>query len=294
MLLSIITVNRNNLAGLQETAQSVLAQTDQNFEWVVIDGASTDGGAEFTRSITRPNTITVSEPDKGIYDAMNKGIDLCHGDYCLFLNSGDSFHQDDSLARCLTEMQRRPEVDVFRFAIAKTLSSKITDIIHPAKQINGFFLYLNVIPHQATIIKTSCLRKYHYDTRYKIAADFDFFRKIYLFEEIKDIAIDFILSDFDGSGVSSQNPDALLAERERSFINLLGRLTYDDYQRFVYGETILEKWIAKFKRNRLFTAMSIVVLSPLYFLWRFLSVCKKSFNFFVACMKNVFCSRKQS
>jgi len=272
MLLSIITINRNNLSGLQDTVRSVLDQTDQNFEWIVIDGASTDGGAEFTRSINRPNTIAISEPDRGIYDAMNKGIDLCHGDFCLFLNSGDIFQQDDSLARCLTEMQKRPEADVFRFAIAETLNSKVLQIVHPAEKITGLFLFNNTIPHQATVIRTFWLRKYHYNTVYKITADGDFFRKLYCFEEIKDVVIDKILTHYDCSGISSMNSENIIEERKQSFIALLGHLVYVDYHRFVCGETAFEKWIAKFRTSRCFTVLALCVLSPLYLLWCFLSL----------------------
>jgi glycosyltransferase involved in cell wall biosynthesis len=87
--LSIITINYNNLEGLQRTVESVVNQTWQEFEYIVIDGGSTDGSADFIESQSETIDYWVSEPDKGIYNAMNKGIAKASGEYLLFLNSGD-------------------------------------------------------------------------------------------------------------------------------------------------------------------------------------------------------------
>ena len=91
MKLSIITINRNNAAGLEKTLQSVAAQTFKEFEYIVVDGASTDGSVEVIKKYESKfaHLKWVSEPDKGIYNAMNKGIKVAKGEYLLFLNSGD-------------------------------------------------------------------------------------------------------------------------------------------------------------------------------------------------------------
>ncbi len=89
MLLSIITINLNNLRGLNNTLESVLAQTSDKFEWIVIDGGSTDGSVELIKENLGRVSYWVSEPDRGLYNAMNKGVDASNGDYLLFLNSGD-------------------------------------------------------------------------------------------------------------------------------------------------------------------------------------------------------------
>lgn len=94
MKLSIITINYNNRTGLERTLQSVENQNTRDFEHVIIDGASTDGSAEDIRKYAenKPNVIWVSEPDSGIYNAMNKGAKLASGEYLLFLNSGDDLY----------------------------------------------------------------------------------------------------------------------------------------------------------------------------------------------------------
>ena len=195
------------------------------------------------------------------------------------MNSGDCFHQKDSVARCLSEIRNSPECDIFRFALAITLNSRIKEIIHPVKKITGIFLYSTSIPHQATVIRTSWLRKYHYDTKYRIAADLDFFRKVYFFEGIKDAAIDFILSNYDGSGISSVNPTMLREEKEKAFQNLMGPLIYEDYHRFLYGDSISDKFAARIRRNPLFAKIAVLILSPLYLLWWFF-IDKRKIEFF--------------
>lgn len=90
MQLSIITINRNNAAGLRRTIESVVSQTAFNqIEYIVIDGASTDGSKEVIMEFADKLTYWISEPDTGIYNAMNKGIKVATGEYCQFLNSGD-------------------------------------------------------------------------------------------------------------------------------------------------------------------------------------------------------------
>lgn len=103
MLLSIITINKNNAAGLQKTIESVLSQTSDNFEYIIIDGASSDQSSavikKYAENPTHNNKISywISEPDFGIYNAMNRGIQKACGTYCLFLNSGDYLISSDTV-----------------------------------------------------------------------------------------------------------------------------------------------------------------------------------------------------
>src|SRR5262245_38437900 len=90
-LFSIVTITYNDLAGFRETAASVAGQTFKNFEWIVVDGGSTDGTLDFLDVFPRRPDQRISEPDKGIYDAMNKGIERASGVYTIFMNGGDRF-----------------------------------------------------------------------------------------------------------------------------------------------------------------------------------------------------------
>ena len=96
-LISIITINFNDKIGLQRTFDSVFAQDFNDFEYIVIDGGSNDGSKELIEENTDKISYWISEPDKGIYNAMNKGIKVANGEYLLFLNSGDKFYNKKSL-----------------------------------------------------------------------------------------------------------------------------------------------------------------------------------------------------
>ena len=110
MLLSIITINKNNAAGLQKTIESVVSQTSDNFEYIIIDGASSDESTAVIKKYTENSLYSkkisywISEPDTGIYNAMNKGIEKAHGSYCLFLNSGDYLLSSDIVKRLETTL----------------------------------------------------------------------------------------------------------------------------------------------------------------------------------------------
>ena len=97
-LISVITINFNERVGLERTFESVFNQTFQDFEYIVIDGGSNDGSKELIEENTEKISYWISEPDKGIYNAMNKGISVAKGDYLLFLNSGDILYKNDVLS----------------------------------------------------------------------------------------------------------------------------------------------------------------------------------------------------
>src|SRR5690349_12935935 len=102
--LSIITVNLNNRAGLEKTILSVKRQTNRDFEYIVVDGASTDGSAELIKLHGDVISKSLSEKDAGIYDAMNKGIQMASGDYLQFLNSGDTLFQPATISEVLPKL----------------------------------------------------------------------------------------------------------------------------------------------------------------------------------------------
>ena len=103
MLLSVITINYNNGSELRKTITSVFKQSFQDFEYIIVDGASSDDSVEVIKTLIKENETHyckwISEPDNGIYNAMNKGIQLSRGEYLLFLNSGDYLVADDVLER---------------------------------------------------------------------------------------------------------------------------------------------------------------------------------------------------
>lgn len=163
-LFSVITVSLNNLSGLQRTYKSLIEQNFQNFEWYVVDGGSTDGTASW---LTDNNITHVSEPDQGIYDAMNKGIDATYGPYMIFLNAGDTIAGADILEKIADVIARQSEPD-FIYG-----DSYEADQYKPARHHQNI-AYGMFTHHQAMIYCRTAAGNLRYNTRYRIAADYDF------------------------------------------------------------------------------------------------------------------------
>lgn len=177
---SIITVCLNAREGVIQTAQSLMEQKFQDFEWIVIDGGSQDGTIEFLANNSRV-TYYLSEIDNGIYDAMNKGIKVAKGEYCLFLNAGDYLRNSDVLRNVVAEDPRSDLIVGQMHVVAIPGSKKMSKTKrYDDKDINSNeFLYYRSLPHQATFIRRSVFERFgEYDTFYKIMGDHDFFTRI--------------------------------------------------------------------------------------------------------------------
>ncbi len=158
---SIITVTRNNRSGLQITANSLQTQTCRDFEWIIIDGDSSDGTKDDLPGLP---ARTLSEPDGGIYDAMNKGIPLAQGQYILFLNAGDQLATPETLARLI------PYCNGDDFIYGDALEGgQYKAARRHKKMVMGRFTH-----HQSMLYRRLALQSLRYDTDYKIAADYKF------------------------------------------------------------------------------------------------------------------------
>ena len=169
MKLSIITVNLNNRIGLQKTIDSVICQTFRDFEWIVIDGGSTDGSKELIEQYADHFAYWVSEPDKGIYNAMNKGIKVAKGEYLLFLNSGDWLYKDNVLEKVFSQ---NPTED-FVYCDDGGSTGVIANGGSPSI-IDFRLLYTYTICHQTIFHKRSLFDAGLFDEKYKIVADWKF------------------------------------------------------------------------------------------------------------------------
>lgn len=216
--LSIITVNRNDRDGLAKTLASVHEQ--QSFaacEHLVIDGGSTDGSIDVIRRYADRLAHWVSEPDAGIYAAMNKGIARSRGEFLLFLNSGD-WLAPDVLAATFADF---PTVDVaygnLQFMIGDQ-PGKLWVPPEPA-DLNFSFWVRGTLPHGATFIRRRLLAERGYDENYRIVADREFFFRTYLRGEATFAHVDRLVSYFPRGGISNDPRHAELrqAELERLF-----------------------------------------------------------------------------
>lgn len=135
MKLSIITINFNNEKGLKKTLESVSIQTYKNFEFIIIDGGSTDNSVNIIKEYQPIITYWLSEPDKGIYNAMNKGIAQAHGEYCIFMNSGDTFYDASTIEKSLPYLDGTAIVSGYTLYRQDHISSTIRNFIRNVYEV---------------------------------------------------------------------------------------------------------------------------------------------------------------
>ena len=224
MKYSIITINYNNKDGLEMTINSVLGQSFQDFEYIIIDGGSTDGSVVVIKKYESQIDHWVSEPDKGVYNAMNKGIGMATGEYINFMNSGDTYHSSSAL-ETIAKMHSDDDIIIGGyFETVKGVSHTI-----PPQNITLLTLMKYTINHQATFIKKSLFDKRLYDESYTIMADAKFnFQSIILDNCSVKITKD-IIADYDTNGNSS-NYELYKAERQRFLKELFPPRIIQDYK----------------------------------------------------------------
>lgn len=166
--LSIITVTYNNLADLRRTRDSIHSQAFRDFEWIVVDGGSTDGGKDFIQEHQEEMAWWCSEQDSGIYNAMNKGIEHAQGEYLLFLNSGDTLYAPDTLKEVFsTEF----DADVIYGDWTEALPKRPNKKCHSPEKVNYYYFATRPLCHQTAFIRTNLLKQSPYDESYHICAD---------------------------------------------------------------------------------------------------------------------------
>lgn len=167
-MLSVVTINFNNAAGLEKTLRSLSLFRKSGFEWVFIDGGSHDNSVELSKKFSLPNDVIISESDAGIYNAMNKGVQNATGDYILFLNSGDVLHPDIESIQELN-LDKKIDLQLFGFEIRNKVRMP---------RINAWRVWSMPTSHQAIIYSTKILKKYPFDESYRYAADFEHYLRI--------------------------------------------------------------------------------------------------------------------
>jgi glycosyltransferase involved in cell wall biosynthesis len=214
MKLSVITVNLNDKAGLGETLKSLASQTYKDFELIVIDGGSTDGSIDMIHQYGSQISYWVSEKDKGTYHAMNKGIKASKGNYCFFLNSGDSLVGPQVFENLF---KANLWADVVSGNVLKIRTNKKYRKIVPHEKPTLLKLCIHSLPHQASLIKKQLFDDIgFYNESYKIVSDFDFFLKALVINHKSYQKVDIDFSFFNLSGISS-NPKYFPLAREESF-----------------------------------------------------------------------------
>lgn len=198
--LSIITINLNNKEGLCKTIESVISQTCKDFEWIIIDGGSTDGSKELIEKYSEHINFWISEPDKGIYNAMNKGIKNANGEYLLFLNSGDYLYNSEVLFNVIPFLKGKD----FYLGNEKC-GNNIISYNNLNLETLFFTLSESSLCHQSTFIKKNIFKKYgYYREDYSIVSDWIFYYTSIIMGKATLEKLNFLVAVFDTNGKSQQ------------------------------------------------------------------------------------------
>ena len=224
--LSIITVCFNIKDEIEQTLKSIVNQTWQDFEWIVIDGGSTDGTLDVLKKYEKNISVLISEPDKGIYNAMNKGIKIAKGKYLNFMNGGDSFYADDILEKIFADKDYDADVLYGGYNVIEQTGKSWIRIF--PKKVDADFFRNDCISHQGAFIKRDLFDKYGlYSENYKIVSDWEKW-VIFAINNRSFQKLDFVVANFVYNGISAKRLDLLGAELDD------GRRRYYKKQRIYY------------------------------------------------------------
>lgn len=212
--ISVITVSYNAAATIEQTILSVIRQDYPNIEYIVIDGGSTDGTVDIIRKYEDKIAYWVSEPDAGIYDAMNKGIRRATGDYVQIIGSDDALVDSSVIERAVAELT--PDVDILSgsaYHVDEESGRQFPYTNHAARD-RGTYTG-GMISHGAMLVKRGLLHQYPFDTSYRIAADYKFFLQCYTDASVRIKYMDLPILYFSMGGISAKEMERAEEEDER-------------------------------------------------------------------------------
>lgn len=247
---SIITINYNNKVGLQKTINSVINQSFKNIEFILVDGNSTDGSKELLQKNQEHFTHWISEPDHGIYHAMNKGIRIATGDYLLFLNSGDYLADEQVLDKTARTIDGTYDIYYGDIIFERTKGS--SKVIFPEKLSFNFFVTDN-LSHQATFIKRKLFDKFfYYNEGFRIASDWEFMIYAICKRNSSYKHLNLLVTIYDGTGLSSNSANHKILYEERSIVmNKYFPAFISDYEQLSELENKRVKQVLEIKQHAL-------------------------------------------
>lgn len=248
MKFSIITINFNNRDGLRKTIESVVNQTFRDFEYIIIDGGSTDGSVDVIKEYADRIDYWVSEPDKGIYNAMNKGILKAHGEYLNFMNSGDCFHNNNVLEEVLPDLT----ADIIW---GKTYIEEKQSYWAPQPPMTLLSFCLHGFNHQATFYKKNVFDSQKYDESYKLLADWKLTVYLVVVKQKKYKCSETVIANYDLTGISTTNKKRAIEERNMALTSLFPPGISEDYVFFSKLRTPILKdipyWVEHYSLHKI-------------------------------------------
>lgn len=227
MKYSIITINFNHKEGLRKTIESVISQTFNDFEYIIIDGGSTDGSVDVIREYSDKIDYWVSESDKGIYNAMNKGILKAHGEYINFMNSGDCFNNIYALADAAKIIEADICIGTYHEGDCKD------EWYYPYKEVTLFHLHRGALCHQASFFKKHLFEKRAYREDLKIVSDWEFYIRKLILEGCSFQALNICIANDEPNGISNTQHATNINERQKVLKEHFPQRVLMDYNRLM-------------------------------------------------------------
>lgn len=238
-LITVITVVFNGEKHLEDTILSVLNQSYDNIEYIIIDGGSTDGTIDIIKKYDGQIDYWVSEKDNGLYYAMNKGLFLAAGDWVNFMNCGDSFFEKNTIDTIFKCKNRDGVIygDVmFSFDGTSSVYVKAKELVH-------FWKGMQFV-HQASFVSSDLMRKFPFDTSYKLIADYNSLYQIYL-SHADFTHISLPICNFLAGGLSDNNPETI-CECKKMIFKIHSNINIKLYYHFKYVECFTKYNMAKY------------------------------------------------
>ena len=233
---SIVTVSLNSAKEIESTAGSIKQQNYSNFEWIVIDGGSTDGTLDILEEYKDLISVLVSEPDKGIYDAMNKGILHAKGQDLLFLNAGDSLYDP----KTLSSLDRSSN---FELIVGNLFFTQSESVRESPQLLPKDYLLKEMLPHQATFFRRDIFDQYgRFDTSYRIAGDYEMFSRLIQKYKVSYTHVPDIIANFDETGISSNDNFRHLRKKENH------RVRWKYFPRYRYSLKSIRQVVRNFTK----------------------------------------------
>lgn len=214
MKFSVITVNYNNKEGLEKTILSVISQKYKDYEYIIVDGGSTDGSLKVIKKYENYFSWWCSELDKGVYNAMNKGIKHAKGVFLIFMNSGDVFYDENVLANIAN---LKLDADIISGQVVRMDNGKLI------REYDGndllMQLYKDTISHQGSFIRRSLFYNSAYDESLKVVSDWKFWVEKIIYEGCKIEVVSLIIAKQDMIGISTSSSLTFWHEERKQLMN---------------------------------------------------------------------------
>ncbi len=249
MKISIITATYNSINSLPSTLKSVKEQTHKDIEWIVVDGGSQDSTIEFIEKNKKINDKYISEPDSGIYDALNKGIKMASGDIIGFVHSDDFLASDNIISKINKEFEEN-EIDGVYGDLQYVDKNNVQKIVRYWKSqpfVKGLLARGWMPAHPTLFLKREVYEKFgHFNLEYKISADYDFMLRIFSNLDLKFKYIPYVFTKMRLGGASNKSLNNILLKSSEDLLSLKGnKINFPHMVLFLKNFNKIKQYIKK-------------------------------------------------